>query len=145
MLKPHVVRSQFTRWELPQAMRNLAAQQGSYKSVYNFSDAEVTDKLGNHATFEAELETGDLFASNEVRQSLQSFLKAKSDFDGLTVTWLHQKSKVPSKDTRIILGIRQSLGMRGSPNASSNEIVVQAHCSAEDLDYVTAQLRTFNK
>jgi hypothetical protein len=144
-LKPHVVRNQFTTWELSQALKNLAAKQASNPAVYNLSDAEVTDKLGNHATFETELETGDLFASSEVRQSLEGFLKAKSDFNGVTLTWLPQKNSTPSKEVRTVLGIRQSQAMRQLVAASSNEIVVQAHCSAEDLDYVTGQLRSFNK
>jgi len=144
-LSPHVMRSQFVPWELSKAMKNLAAKQSSYRSVYHFSDAEVTDELGVHATFETELETDDLFASTEARQSLQGFLKANSDFDLGTVTWLKQQSNIPSRDIRTVLGIRQSYAMRQSLGTPSNEIVVQAHCGAEDLDYVTGQLRTFNK
>ena len=145
MLKPHVVRNQFTPWELALAMKNFAARQSSNQSVYHVSDAEITDSQGNHATFETELETGDLFASTEVRQSLQGFLKANSDFNGATLTWLTNKTAVPSRELRTVVGIRQSLAMRQSLAATSNEIVVQAHCTAEDLDYVTGQLRAFNK
>ena len=144
-LKPHVIRSQFTPWELSKAMKNILDKQNSNKTIYHCSDAEVTDRHGNHATFQAELETGDLFASAEVRDSLKGFVKANSDFDDVVVTWLRQADDRPAKDTRTNLGVRQSLQMQTWIGTVSNEIILQAHCGAKDLDYVTGQLRTFNK
>ncbi len=144
-LKPRIIRSQFTPWELSQAMKNLLDKQSGYKSIYHCSDAEVTDRHGNHATFGTELETGDLFASTEVRQSLQGFVKANSEFDDVIVTWLQQANNIPSKDMRTIVGVRQSQEMQQRLAAQTNEIIVQAHCAAEDLDYATGQLRSFNK
>jgi hypothetical protein len=146
-LNPHVVRRQFEPWELSTGMKNLITRQSGHKTIYNFRDAKVIDQSRIHVTFQTEADTGaDLFSSKETRNSLNSFLSAKSDCDGLTVTWLPQSSDVPQKEMRTLLGVRQTLEMqRALAGRTSNEIVVQAHCRAEDLDYVTGQLRQFNK
>lgn len=146
-LNPHVVRRQFEPWELSIGMKNLITKQAGNQTIYNFRDAKVIDQSRIHVTFQTEADAGaDLFSSKETRNSLNSFLSAKSDCDGLTVTWLPQSNEVPQKEMRTLLGVRQTLEMqRALAGRTSNEIVVQAHCRAEDLDYVTGQLRQFNK
>lgn len=147
MLKPHVVRSQFESWELSDAMKSLITKQGDNDGVYNFRDAKVIDKQRVHVSFQTEADSDrSLFASDETRESLQSFLEAKSDCDGLTVSWKPQTNDVPEKEMRTLLGVSQTQAMRTLlGNRASNEMVVQAHCRAEDLDYVTLQLRRFSK
>ena len=146
-LNPHVVRSQFEPWELSIGMKNLITKQTANQAIYNFRDAKVIDQARIHVTFQTEAEAGgDLFASKETRNSLNSFLSADSACDGLTVTWLPQANDTPQKDMRTLLGVRQSLEMhRALGRRASNEMIVQAHSRAEDLDYVTSQLRQFNK
>ncbi len=135
MLKPALVKSQFDEWKLTKAMSQLITTQPVNKEVYNFRDASVTDSVaGVHVSFESVSEDGNLFASIETQDSLQKYLDANSDCNGLTVTWLKQSSGKPQKDMRTLLAAKES-----------NEMVSFAHCSGEDLDYVTDQLRRFNK
>jgi hypothetical protein len=147
MLNPHVIRSQFQPWELSDPMKSLITRQVGNERVYSFRDAKVIDRTRVHVTFQTEADSGrSLFASDETRDSLQSFLHAKSDCDGLTVSWMPQSNEIPAKEMRTLLGVRQTEKMRKlAGDRPSNEMVVQAHCSAEDLDYVTGQLRQFNK
>lgn len=135
MLGPAVVRRQFDPWELSKGIANLISEQRNNKDIYSFRDASVIDKSGVHATFQMyEDQGGDLFASIETRDSIEGYLSAKSDFKGLTVTWEKQKSGTPQKDLRVFLAARER-----------HETVAGAHSSREDLDYVTNQLRRFNK
>lgn len=144
MLKPHLVRAQFEPWEMSKTMKNLIDKESANEKVYDFRDARLIDKKRVHVTFQAESDTGNLFGSDETRESLHTLLDAKSECDGLTVTWKPQSNEIPKKDLRTLLGVRQTQEMRRSVR-QSNEMVVQAHCSDEDLDYVTGQLRQFNK
>jgi hypothetical protein len=126
-------------------MKSLITKQVGNEAVYNFKDARVIDKSDIHVTFQSFSDTGTLFASTEARESLQSFLEAKSDCDGLTVTWLPQKGEVPEKEMRTVLGVKQTQVMQRSLARQSNEMIVQPHCSDKDLDYVTGQLRSFSR
>jgi hypothetical protein len=135
MLGPAVVRRQFEPWGLSKGIANLISDQRSNKDFYNFRDARLIDKSGVHATFSMyEDQSGDLFASIETRDSIEGYLSAKSDFQGLTVTWKQQNSGTPQKDLRVLLAPREL-----------QEMVAAAHSSREDLDYVTNQLRRFNR
>lgn len=134
MLNPALIRSQFNEWSLEKAMGKLIREQQSNNDLYTFRDASIIDQTGVHATFQTESDEGNLFASLETRESIKRFLDAKSDCDDLTVTWLARTSGVPSKDMRTLLGANKPHG-----------IVVLAHCSSGDLDYVTSQLRRFSK
>jgi len=144
MLNPHIVRRQFDPWPLSKIMANLINKHAQNKSLYNFRGAQLGDGVGNQATFETETETGDLFATSEMTSSLESLMK-KRDPKALVVTWLIQKGNIPSKELRTPLGIKQSEEMRKFVGDLSNEIIVSAHCRAEDLDYVTGYLRSFSK
>ncbi|MCA1576046.1 MAG: hypothetical protein LC794_01625 [Acidobacteria bacterium] len=143
-LTPSVMRRQFDPWPLSKIMANVINRQAKNKTLYNFRGAKLGDGIGNHATFETDTETGNLFASNEMTQSLES-LATKHDPEGLVVTWFPQKNDTPSKEMRTLLGIKQLERMRNFVGEISNEIIVPAHCLARDLDYVTAQLRSFSK
>lgn len=143
-LNPHLMRRQFDPWPLSKIMASLMNKHTQNKTLYNFRGAQLGDGAGNQATFETETETGDLFATSEMTLSVESLTK-KRDPKGLIVTWLTQKSGGPSKELRTPLGIKQSENMRNFVGDLSNEIVISAHCSAEDVDYVTAQLRSFSK
>jgi len=135
MLGPAVVRRQFEPWELSKGIANLITEQRNNKALYTFRDASVIDKSGVHATFQMyEDQGGDLFASIETRDSIEGYLSAKGDFKGLTVTWEKQKSGTPQKELRVFLAAREL-----------HETVVSAHSAREDLDYVTNQLRQFNR
>jgi hypothetical protein len=145
MLNPHVVRRQFNPWALSKIMANLINKHAKNKTLYNFRGAQLGDGVGNQATFESETETGDLFATSEMTSSLESLMK-KRDPNGLVVTWLTKEGEIiPSKELRTPLAIRQSESMRKFVGDLSNEIIVSAHCRAEDVDYVTGQLRSFSK
>lgn len=133
MLNPALVMSQFDRWELTKAMAQLITNHAANKAVYDFRDASVVDS-GVHVSFEAIEDEGTLFSSLETRQSLTRYLAADSECDGLTVTWLKQSSGKPQKDLRTLLAARER-----------HEMIVFAHAPGEDLDYVTDQLRRFNK
>jgi hypothetical protein len=137
--------SQFHPWGLTKSMKNLIDQEAANKGVYNFRDARIVDQSGVHASFEMSSDTGNLFTSIEARDSLKSFLKAQSDPDGLTINWLSQSEGVPHKEVRSLLGVKQTREMQTLMGTSSNEMIVQAHCRQEDLDYVTSQLRRFSK
>jgi hypothetical protein len=144
-LKPHVVRSQFEPWTLSKGMKNLVAKHTGNEKVYNFRDAKVIDKADIHVTFQAYSDARTLFESEATSESLQGYLDAKSEWDGITVTWLPQTNNIPAKETRTLLGVKQTQDLRKRVGEQSNEMIVQAHCSAEDLDYVPGQLRSFNK
>jgi hypothetical protein len=135
MLKPALVRTQFDPWELSKPMGQLIEKQGGNNTVYNFRDARVIDEAGGvNVNFQTISEQGNLFTSTQTRDSLQSYLDAKSVCNGLSVTWMKQASGKPQKELRTLLAAKER-----------NEMVVVAHCSGEDLDYVTEQLRRFNK
>ncbi len=135
MLKPALVRAQFDPWLLSKSMAQLIEKQVENNKVYSFRDASVVDTAaGVHVSFEAVLDDGNLFASLETRDSLQKYLNAKSDCNGLTVTWMKQSNGKPQREMRTLLAARER-----------HEMIALAHCSGEDLDYVTDQLRRFNK
>jgi hypothetical protein len=135
MLNPALVRGQFDEWELSKPMSRLVREQQQNDSVYTFRDARVVDEeAGVQATFQTQSDGGNLFASIEARESVKNFLKAKSDLNGLTITWHPRSNGVPEKDLRMLLGANEP-----------HELVVLAHCSSEDLDYVTNQLRRSSK
>lgn len=134
MLKPALVRSQFDEWSLDKSMGKLIREQQRNDDIYNFRDASIVDQTGVHATFQTESDEGDLFASIETRESIKSFLDAKSECDGLTVTWLKKTNGIPIKDMRTLLGANEP-----------HEMVALAHCSSGELDYVTNQLRRFSR
>ncbi len=133
MLNPALLPTQFEGWALEKSIARLVLEQEKNKALYYFRDAKVIDPAGIHATFETHEEQGDLFASEQTRTSLQSYVK-ESECKGLTVTWLPGLNNTPEKETRTLLAARQP-----------HEIIVQAHCSGQDLDYVTNQLRRFSK
>jgi hypothetical protein len=143
-LKPHIIRGQFDAWGLSNGMKNLMSKHAGNEKIYNFRDAKVID-TDIHVTFQAYSDIGTLFEREATSDSLQGYLDAKSEWDGITVTWLPQTNNIPVKETRTFLGVKQSMDMQKRVGSQSNEVIVQAHCSAEDLDYVTGQLRQFNK
>jgi hypothetical protein len=132
MLKPVMVPTQFEEWRLAVPMARLIQQPNN--AVYTFRDASVVDATGVHASFQTYEDQGDLFTSLETRKALQNFLAANSECKGLTVTWLPGPNGIPEKETRTLLAAKEP-----------HEIVALAHCSSEDLDYVTNQLRGFSK
>lgn len=144
-LKPHVVPSQFEPWEVSKAMRNIIAKQEGNETLYKFENAKVIDGADTLITFEADASNPSLFATDETRESLQRYLKAKSEWAGLAVTWFPQTNDIPEKPMRTLLAVRQSQEMQKRIGQHSNEIVVPAHCSAEDLDHATVQLKSFNR
>ena len=143
-LNPHIVRRQFDSWALSKTMANVVKKQAANKHLYKFRGARVADGAGSYAIFETETETGNLFATSEMTLSVESLAK-KHDPEGLVVTWFPQKNDFPAKDMRTFLGIQQSESMRKFVGELSNEIIVPAHCRAEDVDYVVAQLRSFSR
>lgn len=135
MLKPALVPAQFEEWALAKPMERLILEQQQNNTVYTFRDAKIVDSANVHVNFQTYSDQGDLFASIQARRSLQDFLTAKSDCKGLTVTWLPgSNNEIPGKETRTFLAAKEPY-----------EIIVLAHCSNEDLDYVTNQLRRFSK
>lgn len=135
MLGPAVVRRQFDPWDLSKGVNSLLSEQAKNADVYKFRDARAETKSGVIASFQMhEDRGGDLFASLETRDSIESYLEAKSDFSGLTITWLKQRTGTPEKDFRMLVAARER-----------HETVVHAHSSRKDLDYATNQLRQFNR
>jgi hypothetical protein len=124
-------------------MANVIRKHAQNNKLYNFRGAKLGDGAGNQATFESEAER-DLFTTSEMTLSVES-LMGKRDPDGLVVTWLTQTSGSPSKELRTPLGVNQGERMRTFVGGASNEIIISAHCTAEDLDYITGQLRSFSK
>jgi hypothetical protein len=142
-INPHIVRRQFDPWALAKMMTSIINKHSANEKLYKFRGAKLSDSAGNQATFETETETGNLFETSEMRQSLESLMKNPHP-EGLIVTWLAQND-LPPKDMRTILGVKQLQEMRSFVGEFSNEMIVPAHCRAKDLDYVTGQLRTFSK
>jgi hypothetical protein len=134
MLGPALARRQFDPWELKKPIAQLITKQDENDKVYSFRDVNVIDTTGVHVSFQTYEDQGNLFASEETRDSIQSYLDANSDCNGLTVTWMSQLNGTPQKELRTLLGAKER-----------HEMIAMAHCSSKDLDYVTDQLRRFNK
>ncbi|MGA2716712.1 MAG: hypothetical protein ABSG41_26785 [Bryobacteraceae bacterium] len=136
MLKPALVREQFEEWDLSDAMKQLILAQEKNRKVYEFRDASLVDGEGGgvHANFNTFSDAGNLFASVSAKRSIQDFMSADSSCNGLTVTWLPDANRTPPKELRTILKAKRA-----------NEIVAIGHCTAQDLDHVTEQLRSIRK
>ena len=134
MLKPALLQSQFDIWELTKPINSLITNQAKNQKLYSFRDAKVFTEEGVRASFEMISDQGNLFISNATQDAIEGYLKKDGTCDGLTVTWLKQEDQKPLKDLRTLLVAKEL-----------NEIVVSAHCSSEELDYVTDQLRRFSK
>jgi hypothetical protein len=133
MLSPALIPSQFTPWELSNAMARLLLKQEEYETTYTFRDARVVDGSGIHASFQTYAQHGGLFDSMQVRDALKSFMEAKSDCTGLAITWL-PRDGTPATELRTLLAAKDL-----------HEIVISGHCRNLDVDYVTDQLRFFSK
>jgi hypothetical protein len=135
MLKPAVLREQFDPWVLTKPMGRIVTEEEKHPGMYTFRDAGVIDPRGDiHANFQAFSEQGSLFTNLQTREAITSYLNAKSELRGLTVTWLRNEKAAPQSDLRTLLGMKES-----------HEMIVAGHCLGGDLDYVTDQLRFFGK
>jgi hypothetical protein len=130
MLKPGLIPDQFEEWDLSKVAAQLILQQEKHQKTYEFRDASVVDGKGIHAKFEAESDTGNLWSSEETKEAIKGYMKAKSSCDALAITWLSNPNGLPQKELRTMLGARRR-----------NEMIVPAHCSSGELDHVTDQLR----
>ena len=131
MLKPGMISDQFEEWDLSKVAAQLILQQDKNQKTYEFRDASVVDgKGGVHAKFQADSDTGNLWASEETKEAIKRYMEAKSACDALAITWLSNPRGLPQNDLRTMLGARRR-----------NEMIVPGHCSPGDLDYVTDQLR----
>jgi hypothetical protein len=135
MLNPALVRGQFDQWGLAKSMSRLVGEQEQNESIYTIPDAKIISKEGDvYAIFQTYSPEGSLFANTQTRESLKGYLKADGDLDDSTIIWHPKQNGIPEKDMRTQLGQNEP-----------HEMVVPAHCSSEDLDYVTSQLRRFGK
>ena len=97
----------------------------------------VDEGAGIHATFNAYLDTGNLFADDltDVCSSIEAYVEADRECSGLAVTWLPGTNGAPpNRELRTLIGAR-----------APNEVVVVGRCAPEDLDYATEQFRTTRK
>jgi hypothetical protein len=133
MLSPALVQSQFNSWDLKNGMKRIILEHADHADTYTFRDARIDDK-GVHASFQAESDDGDLFASERSITAIKSYVEAEGDCKGLAVTWLAKPESAPKEEIRTLLGAK-----------STGEMIVSGHCLPEDLDYVTDQLRRFGK
>lgn len=135
MLKPAVLKEDFSAWILTKAMGKIVTEEESHPGVYTFRDAGVVDPSGDiHANFQAFSDQGNLFNNIQTRDAITSYLDANSELRGLTVTWLRNEKGRPGVDIRTLLGVKDS-----------HEMIVAGHCVDGDLDHVTDQLRFFGK
>jgi hypothetical protein len=135
MLSPALVRSQFTEWELSDAMKRIVLEAEENSGIYEYRDAGVLDKGEDvAANFQSVSDQGNLFKSQLTVASINGYLEAGGSMKGLSVKWLANPNAEPLVELRVLLSAKES-----------NEVIVYGHCSAGDLDYVTNQLRAFRK
>ena len=135
MLSPALVRSQFAQWPLSVPMKRIALEADKNSEIYEYRDAGVLDKGEDvAATFQSVSDQGNLFKSEQTRESIKSFLDAGGSLNGLAVKWKANPNSEPKEELRVLLNAKES-----------NEMIVSGRCAAGDLDYVTDQLRAFSK
>ena len=135
MLSPAITRAQFAPWVLKGATKRIVLEYEKNSAIYDFRDIGVMDKKEHvYATFEAYSDQGNLFQNEQAQEAIESFLAADGSLRGLAVRWLARPNSEPKKEVRTLIGSREA-----------HETIIAAHCPAEDLDYVTEQLRYFSK
>jgi hypothetical protein len=134
MLAPAIKRTDFDPWDLQKARKRLIEEEDEHEGVYSFRDTRLLDPHSIRASFEPHQTDGYLFASIEAKEAIQGLLDAHSECTHLSVTWLPRKDGTPSLELRTLLGDR-----------GPHEVVIPSHCKARDVDYVTDQLRFFNR
>jgi hypothetical protein len=133
MLQPALSQSNVDAWGIERAIARIILEHKINEKLYTFRDASIEDK-GVHASFQAYSDQGDLFASQRSIDAIESYIKAKADCRGLTVTWFANPNAVPQEEIKTLLGVKMA-----------NEVIFSSHCLPGDLDYVTEQLRRFSK
>ena len=135
MLSPALSASQFSPWALTNAMKRIALEFKKHSGIYEFRDIGVLDKEQDvFANFQTFSDQGSLFKSEQTVDAITSFLEANGTLRGLAVRWLARPTSEPQKEVRSLLGMKEP-----------HEAIISGHSSAEDLDYVTEQLRSFSK
>jgi hypothetical protein len=82
MLSPALVLGQFDPLQLKMAMSRIILEHEQHAKVYTFRDASIED-MGVHASFQAFLDEGDLFASQRSIDAIQSYIRADGECRGL--------------------------------------------------------------
>jgi len=135
MLSVAMAKEQFKAWELKASMRNIALQAEENIEIYDFRDVGVVDDVNKiFGSFEAFSDEGNLFKSQLTRDAVKGFLESGGDLNSLAVRWFARPTSEPQEEMRTLLGLKKL-----------HEVLVAGHCKAEDLDYVTSQLRAFSK
>ena len=134
LIRPALVKDQFRTWDLDKAVKRLVAECDKHNDLYTFRDAGVFDKDQKVlARFEAVQEQGNLLQSQNTIEAIKNYVSEGGTMQALAITWLSEKTAL-SKELRVLAKVKES-----------NEILVAAQCTAEDVDHVTDQLRRFSK
>lgn len=134
LIRQALVKDQFRHWDLEKTIRRLVVECDRHPNLYTFRDAGVYDK-GQEvlARFEAVTDDGSLLKSQNTIDSIKGYVEDGGSMQALAVTWLSEKTAL-SKELRVIARVKES-----------NEVLIAARCTAEDVDHVTDQLRRFSK
>ena len=138
MMKQGLQKPEFIEWDLSVARRNLISQwekTPAYQKMYSFRDTLLVDPYATAASFQPNSPQGNLFSSIYAKAAVNGLLESNSECAQITITWQKREGEPPFKNLNTELGLRRK----------TNELIVREHCSAMDLDYVTEQLRHFNR
>lgn len=133
MINPALSHKAFSPWNLKKARRQMIGEQNKNGNIYRFSTTRVVDGDHNVASFEGYDPQVPLFDSQGVADSVKILLN-EGECTNLYATWLTGKNPYPSRELNTLIGHNEP-----------NEIVISGYCSARDVDYVTDQLRHFNR
>jgi hypothetical protein len=134
LIRPALVKDQFRPWDLERAVKRIVVECDKHSALYTFRDAGVFDKDQDIlAHFEAVQDQGNLLQSQSTIEAIKSYVSEGGTMQALAITWLSEKTAL-SKELRVLAKVKES-----------NEMLIAARCTAEDVDHVTDQLRRFSK
>lgn len=132
MIKRVFTPDNFKPWDLCPARANLvSAPKEKYAEVFKFSHSRLEDEDHNVVSYSAAHTDRDLRSSTNVVNSMKGI---GGQCKYLRVTWL------PTKDEVITKELVTSLG-----SYEVNELLIGRQCTAQEVEYVTNQLRDFGR
>lgn len=130
-LAPAIDAADIVPWDLAAARKNLLRRQDQHRSVYDLGDTRLRDSAHGTALFHPYTEEEDLFTAIERHDAVELLLR-QGDCEQLTVRWL---PRGPVQEmVRAVIGA-----------LAPNEVNILPQTSPEVVDYVTDQLRSFNR
>lgn len=142
LLGPGINLEDFTPWTLEQARTRLLVDHEKHLEVYTLGDTQFLDSAQGRATFSSRSEEESIFEEPSRKQAIESFVASGSPCDRLVVRW-----KIAGKDNGQLKELATVVGggPNDNPNLKQNEVIVLPRTDSRTIDYVTDQLRKFNK